>query len=147
MSKLGEPDNERFLHGLFGRVSRLLSDRGAVPMKYAGIPIEKKKLYTANRRAQRVEAPKPAIKPIEIVRAEREKRQAETEAFVAAAAPIARRIILMNMELPDGTKLRDATFAQCKKAGGWWLQLAGMGKPKQIVGETLSEADLGKIKF
>jgi hypothetical protein len=38
------------------------------------------------------------------------------------------------------------TFAECAKARGWFATLAKMGKPTQIVGKVLSEADLHKVR-
>lgn len=50
--------------------------------------------------------------------------------------------IFMNLPLPDGTVLRDATFAQCKRAGGWLLLVAKQGLPSEVVGRKLSEKNL-----
>lgn len=52
--------------------------------------------------------------------------------------------ILMDITLPNGKKLRDATFAECSAAGGWFKSLAVKGKPSEIVGKTLTEQDLQK---
>jgi hypothetical protein len=56
------------------------------------------------------------------------------------------RVVLLNIKLPNGKLLRDCSFAECKKAGGWFLKVAKMGRPTQIVGLTLSEEKLQAIK-
>lgn len=55
-------------------------------------------------------------------------------------------IILLNLTLPNGKRLEQATFAECSAAGGWYAKVAKRGKPNQIVGKVLSEEDLRSIK-
>ena len=51
--------------------------------------------------------------------------------------------MLMKVALPlCGKRLEDATFAECRKEGGWLSRVGKMGKSHQIVGKTLSEKDL-----
>lgn len=59
---------------------------------------------------------------------------------------IKQKIILMDLILPSGKRLGDSTFADCAKAGGWFAKLARSGKPGQIVGKVLTEAQLKKLK-
>ena len=54
-------------------------------------------------------------------------------------------VVLLNLPLPDGTRLQDATFAQCKRAGGWFLLIAKHGKSNQLVRNKLSETDLANL--
>jgi len=61
---------------------------------------------------------------------------------ISALAKRATEIILFNLVLPNGKKLKDATFADCAKAGGWFAAISKKGKPHQIVGELLSEEQL-----
>lgn len=78
----------------------------------------------------------------------RERRRGQRAVSKAAVAMIKDRIrsvVLMDLLLPNGKKLRDSTFAECSAAGGWFKQLATRGKPSQIVGKVLTEADLQKI--
>lgn len=51
-------------------------------------------------------------------------------------------VILMNLNLPSGKKLRDATFAECAEAGGWFIAVARHGEPEQIVGKVMTEDEL-----
>jgi hypothetical protein len=54
-------------------------------------------------------------------------------------------IVLMNLELPNGKALKDSTFSECAKAGGFFSKVAKMGKPNAIVGKTMDEAALRKV--
>lgn len=56
-------------------------------------------------------------------------------------------VVLMNLTLPSGKVLRDATFKECARAGGFFLRVAKKGKPQQIVGKTLTEADLQALRL
>ena len=47
--------------------------------------------------------------------------------------------ILLNMLLPNGKSLRDATFGECREAGGWFLRVADLGSPDEVVGACLTE--------
>lgn len=49
---------------------------------------------------------------------------------------------LLDMLMPDGKKLRDATFADCRRAGGFFFQISAKGKPNEVVGQKLCEDDL-----
>lgn len=48
-------------------------------------------------------------------------------------------MILLDMMLPSGKALRDATGRDCTEAGGWFLRIAEEVKPNQKVGAVLSE--------
>lgn len=74
------------------------------------------------------------------------KAQADFRDRVEGIKDKIRAAVLMDLTLPSGKKLRDATFAECSKAGGWFKVLATKGKPSEIVGEKMSEADLQKIR-
>lgn len=51
-------------------------------------------------------------------------------------------VILLDLMLPNGKSLRDCTFADCAKAGGFFAKIANKGKPRQVVGDVLSEEQL-----
>lgn len=51
-------------------------------------------------------------------------------------------VILLNLTLPSGKLLRDATFKECYEAGGWFIKVSRAGKPSDVVGKALSEEDL-----
>lgn len=57
-----------------------------------------------------------------------------------------RAIILLDMTLPNGKKLRDATGAECAKAGGFYTEVSRHLKPTQVVDKHLSEAELRNIQ-
>jgi hypothetical protein len=50
-----------------------------------------------------------------------------------------REIIVMDILLPIGKTVREATGAECKAAGGLFLRIAAKVKPNQIVGKVLSD--------
>lgn len=58
-----------------------------------------------------------------------------------------RQVVLLDIELPNGKRLREATFADCRLAGGWFIKVAKKGRGTAVVGETLNEADLQRIRF
>lgn len=53
---------------------------------------------------------------------------------------------LMDHLLSDGTPLRVGTFGQAARDGGWLCDLAKLGKPNEIIGKKLTEADLQNIR-
>lgn len=55
-------------------------------------------------------------------------------------------VVLLDLLLPSGKLLRDATFAECAQAGGWYAKVSAMGKPNQIVGKVLTEQQLRRVK-
>lgn len=76
---------------------------------------------------------------------EQPEQKAQRAAEVALLVERAKNIVLLDLILPGGKKLRDATFADCAKAGSWYAKIAKRGRPNQIVGVVLSESDLQKI--
>ena len=72
--------------------------------------------------------------------------RAERAASVATTSKVVTQIMLMNLTLPSGKLLREATFKECTEAGGWWVKVGKQGKPNQIVGRTISEVDLRAIQ-
>lgn len=57
-----------------------------------------------------------------------------------------RATILLDLTLPNGKKLRDATGAECAKAGGFYNEVSRHVKPTQVVDKHLSETDLRNIQ-
>lgn len=82
----------------------------------------------------------------EIWKSEQVKEKAEQEQQVQQLVKQVKTIVLMDMMLPNGKKLRDASFADCTKAGGWYRKIAKKGRPHQIVGAVLTEEQLRTIK-
>ena len=58
-----------------------------------------------------------------------------------------RKIILMDLTLPNGKMLRYATGAECVKAGGFYLEVAKHVKSTQVVDKHLTEDDLKNIQL
>lgn len=75
-----------------------------------------------------------------------EARKKEMQAMAKKDAQTAVSVILMNLTLPNGKLLRDATFKECAQAGGWFARVAKRGKPNQIVGRVLTEDQLRAMK-
>lgn len=67
--------------------------------------------------------------------------QREVESLKARVA----NVVLLDLVLPNGKTLREATGADCARAGGWFAAISKAVKPKQIVGEVLSEAQLKRM--
>lgn len=57
-----------------------------------------------------------------------------------------RAIILLDLTLPNGKRLRDATGAECAKAGGFYTEVARHLKPTQVVDKHFNEKDLRDIQ-
>lgn len=55
-------------------------------------------------------------------------------------------VILLDLVLPNGKKLRDCTGRECKKAGGWLIQVGERVGDRGIVGAKLDEAELTAIR-
>jgi len=73
---------------------------------------------------------------------QRVKAQQQT---AKSMANVIMEIILLDLKLPNGKLLRDATFKDCASAGGWYAKVAKRGRPSQIVGQTLTEQQLRAI--
>jgi hypothetical protein len=57
-----------------------------------------------------------------------------------------RAILLLDLTLPNGKRLRDATGAECAKAGGFYTEVSRHLKPTQVVDKHLNEAELRNIQ-
>ena len=55
-------------------------------------------------------------------------------------------LFLLDTVLPNGKALRASTFGECAKIGGSLSLIASKGKPSQIVGKVLSDAQLRKLQ-
>lgn len=78
--------------------------------------------------------------------------QSRAEALARSVAAIGglkarlRAVILLDLTLPDGKKLREATGAECTRAGGFFAAVAKSIKPTEVVDRKLTEADLQNIR-
>ncbi len=59
---------------------------------------------------------------------------------------IVAQIVLLDLTMPNGMALRDCTFAECAKFGGFFAKIAKKGKPKQIVGKVMTEEQLQALR-
>lgn len=66
---------------------------------------------------------------------------------VAEIVEKARKIVLMDLLLPTGKTIKDSTFADLEKCGGWLTRVSKLGKPHQVVGKTITEEQLRKARL
>src|SRR5690348_1209258 len=52
------------------------------------------------------------------------------------------KMLLLDTVLPTGKMLRDSTFAEAGKTGGWLTRLSKCGQPGEIIGATMSEKEV-----
>lgn len=57
-----------------------------------------------------------------------------------------RAVVLLDLLLPNGKKLRHATGAECAKAGGFYTEVSRHLKPTEVVDKKLNERDLQNIQ-
>jgi hypothetical protein len=55
------------------------------------------------------------------------------------------RAALFDHVLSNGKTLREATFGDCAKEGGWLCSIAKLGRANEIVGKKLEEKDLTNL--
>lgn len=94
-------------------------------------------------KVQRLSHPNKS-KSVELVRRTREESAARTAAALEELRAKV-RVVLLDLVLPNGKALRDATGAECAKAGGFYSEIAKHIKPTQVVDRHLSENDLKNI--
>jgi hypothetical protein len=75
----------------------------------------------------------------------RSPQRRTSAAAVTALADKIKTVVLLDLMLPTGRKLRDSTGRDCLKAGGWLIQVAQIVGDSGIVGEQLGEAQLAEI--
>ncbi len=56
-------------------------------------------------------------------------------------------VVFMDLTLPSGKKLKDSTFAECGKAGGWFTRVSLLGNPADIVGAKITEHELKAVAY
>lgn len=55
------------------------------------------------------------------------------------------KVALLDLTLSTGKALRHSSFGDCRREGGWLLDVSKCGRANEIVGKKLSEADLRNI--
>lgn len=84
--------------------------------------------------------------------AQRKRAEVSAAQRAASAARVAkatdeikariRKVIMLDLTLPNGKKLRDCTGAECAKAGGFYTEVSKHIKATEIVDKHLSERNL-----
>lgn len=74
--------------------------------------------------------------------ADRRRRKEEARKAVERI----RNIVLMDLEMPNGKKLRDCTGSDCTKFGGWLTLVGQKVGPRSLVGRKLTEDDLRNLQ-
>lgn len=82
-----------------------------------------------------------------VLSARREREPADPQSRAKAVEQLTNqlKIALLDHQLSDGTPLRDATFGQVAREGGWLQSIAKCGKANEIVGKKLTESDLQSL--
>ncbi|XUM19751.1 hypothetical protein ACRAVF_18980 [Bradyrhizobium oligotrophicum S58] len=57
-----------------------------------------------------------------------------------------KKIVMLDLIMPNGKKLRECTFAEVARFGGMFTDIGKEGKPTQVIDKHLSEADLQSIR-
>lgn len=76
-------------------------------------------------------------RPVQLLKKERVAKAEQLKTAV--------RIALMEHVLTNGKMVRDSTFGDCKREGGWLLEVAKQGKSNEIVGRKLTEKNLAAL--
>lgn len=97
-------------------------------------------------KVERMSGPRAVVQPIGLVRRTKDEAAARTTAVFEEMKAKVRGIILLDLILPNGKALRDATGAECAKAGGFFSEVAKAIKPSQVVDRHLSEGDLQNLR-
>lgn len=84
--------------------------------------------------------------PATLVRRTKEEAALRTSTAFEEMKAKVRGVILLNLVLPNGKALREATGADCAKAGGFFTEVAKALKPTQVVDRHLTESDLQNIR-
>lgn len=87
----------------------------------------------------------PAAAGRAVTAAERAASKARVAKVQEELAASIRPFIWLEMEMPNGKKLRHCTGAELAKFGGAFLEMSKHLKPTQVVDRHLSEADLRSI--
>jgi hypothetical protein len=96
-------------------------------------------------KVERMSHPRAVVRPV-LVRRTKEEAAARTATVFAEMKASIRDIVLLDLLLPNGKALRDATGAECAKAGGFFTEVSKVLKPTQVVDRQLTESDLHNIR-
>jgi hypothetical protein len=73
------------------------------------------------------------------------KEEEALQTAVTATKTRAVELVLLDFVLPNGRKLRDCTFSELRRCGGWLTRLARVGQPSDNVGTTLTEKEVRAV--
>lgn len=82
----------------------------------------------------------------EAIRRGRAESAARSPAMLAALQAKVCEVLLLDLVMPNGKKLRDSTGADCARAGGFYAEVSKHIKPTQVVDKHLTEANLQDIR-
>ena len=82
----------------------------------------------------------------EAIRRGRAASAAENATALGKLKANVRGVLLLDLDMPNGKKLRDATGADCARAGGFYAEISKHIKPTQVVDKHLTEANLQDIR-
>jgi len=95
-----------------------------------------------------------SVKPADCARPRRSGGEVSASKAIAVAAAselkaaikeAATRMVLLDLEMPNGKALRDCTGKECKRIGGWLVAVAAAVKPGDVIGAVLSEAQVRRL--
>jgi hypothetical protein len=90
----------------------------------------------------------PERQRIEDVVARREARESakkDRDDRVQGLVAKVHQVVMLDLPMPNGKKLRHCTFAETKRFEGFFGKLSKHGKPTQTVGNELNEADIRNL--
>ena len=82
----------------------------------------------------------------EAIRRGRAEGAARSAAALDTIKAKLREVLLLDLVLPNGKKLREATGADCARAGGFYAEVSKHIKATQVVDKHLTEANLQDIR-
>lgn len=105
--------------------------------------------YTTALQAAIPPSPAEVKSRAEAIRKDRERAASERAEQAQSLADQVRQVVLLDLAMPNGKPLRECTGSECKKLGpkmGAWLTKIGEAvKPRQIVGDALSEEEVRNL--
>jgi hypothetical protein len=75
-------------------------------------------------------------------RADEDRKVSKAKALITERVT---KIVMLDMQMPNGKKLRDCTGYECTKFGGMFVAIGQRIGAAKIVGDVLTEADLAKM--
>lgn len=84
-------------------------------------------------------------KTVEQKRKERASRVAEIKQEASKIVEKMKSIVILDLVLPNGKTARASTCADCARAGGVFTKLSKLGRPRQIVGNLITDEQAQKL--